>query len=166
MGKRHPKLCPHDIEQLRSWESQLNAAEEKHLTYEGNDELLQLAERVQNRFPSLLPDRFSKRFYKVSLGSMYKSALLRANGTKSLNSQTLNERQRVSKVLRQACLEGTISVKSYMLLHRKMIRFYDFTNSAQNGLLMLMIIPLPHTNLINGWWVMRWAICCENWGGH
>lgn len=67
VDKRNPKLCPNDIERLRSWESQIIVDEEKYLTYEGNDELLQLGERVQNRFPSLLPEQFSESFYKVSL---------------------------------------------------------------------------------------------------
>ncbi|KAJ6636219.1 Multiple inositol polyphosphate phosphatase 1 [Pseudolycoriella hygida] len=62
--RRNPKLCPQDIERLRSWESQINVDEEKHLTYEGNDELLQLAERVQNRFPSILPEQFDESSYK------------------------------------------------------------------------------------------------------
>lgn len=64
--KRKPRLCPNDIERLRSWKSELNVDEEKWLTYEGNDELLQLAERIQNRFPSILPEQFSETFYKVS----------------------------------------------------------------------------------------------------
>lgn len=64
--KRKPNLCPKDFERLRSWNSQLNVDEEKHLTLEGNDELLQLAERIQNRFPLLLPEQFSENFYKVS----------------------------------------------------------------------------------------------------
>lgn len=66
MEKGNPKLCPGDIERLRKWESQVNVEEEKHLTYEGQDELLQLAERIQNRFPSLLPEQFSENLYKVS----------------------------------------------------------------------------------------------------
>lgn len=63
--KRNPKLCSYDIERLRTWESQVNVDEEKHLTFEGNDELLQLAERYQKRFPSLLPELFDEKFYKV-----------------------------------------------------------------------------------------------------
>lgn len=66
MEKGNPKLCPGDIERLRKWESQVNVEEEKHLTYEGQDELLQMAERIQNRFPSLLPEQFSENLYKVS----------------------------------------------------------------------------------------------------
>lgn len=62
--QRNPQLCPHDLERLRNWTSQINVDEEKHLTYEGSDELLQLAERIQNRFPTLLPEKFDERLYK------------------------------------------------------------------------------------------------------
>lgn len=64
--KRNPKLCPEDIELLRTWQSQINVDEPSHLTYEGKDELLQLAERIQKRFPSLLPEQFDEKLYKVS----------------------------------------------------------------------------------------------------
>ncbi|XP_037050361.1 multiple inositol polyphosphate phosphatase 1 [Bradysia coprophila] len=64
IDQRNPKLCPHDLERLRNWRSQVNVDEEKHLTYEGSDELLQLAERIQNRFPSLLPEQYDQQLYK------------------------------------------------------------------------------------------------------
>lgn len=76
--KRNPKLCPHDIERLRSWASQLNADEEKYLAYEGNDELLDLAERIQNRFPSILSEEYNEEFYKVS-SSDIKTILMLTN---------------------------------------------------------------------------------------
>lgn len=63
---RKPNLCPLDIERLRNWTSQVTVDEQKHLTFEGMDELIQLGERVQNRFPSLLPERFNETLYKVS----------------------------------------------------------------------------------------------------
>lgn len=65
--RRNPRLCPHDMERLRNWQSRINSEEEKHLTFEGYDELLQLAERIQNRFPTLLPEQFSEKLYKVSV---------------------------------------------------------------------------------------------------
>lgn len=72
---RNPKLCSGDIERLREWVSQVNASEEKHLTYEGIDELIELAERVQKRFPSLLPEQFDEDMYKVRACSNGREAL-------------------------------------------------------------------------------------------
>lgn len=44
---------------------QIDEDEQKHLRSEGEDELLQLAKRLQNRFPNVLPKEFSKQSYRV-----------------------------------------------------------------------------------------------------
>lgn len=39
--------------------------DEKKLTHEGEDELMELAERFQKRFPELLPETYSNSSFKV-----------------------------------------------------------------------------------------------------
>ncbi|XP_017146615.1 multiple inositol polyphosphate phosphatase 1 [Drosophila miranda] len=65
LSQPHPNLCPAEMKQLREWSwGHLNAAEdEKLLVAEGEDELIELAERMQLRFPSLLPDMYDPAWY-------------------------------------------------------------------------------------------------------
>ncbi|XP_020805718.1 multiple inositol polyphosphate phosphatase 1 [Drosophila serrata] len=65
LEQSHPNLCSEDVEKLRRWSwKHLNASEdEKLLVAEGEDELINLAERMQNRFPSVLPDIYSPEWY-------------------------------------------------------------------------------------------------------
>ncbi|XP_017030500.1 multiple inositol polyphosphate phosphatase 1 isoform X2 [Drosophila kikkawai] len=60
-----PNLSSEDLKKLRKWSwEHLNAKEdEKLLVAEGEDELTELAERMQNRFPSLLPDIYNPEWY-------------------------------------------------------------------------------------------------------
>ncbi|XP_054727026.1 multiple inositol polyphosphate phosphatase 1-like isoform X2 [Anastrepha obliqua] len=57
------KLCPEELIRLRNWQFNVSSEEEKYLTAEGEDELVELAERMQNRFPDLLFDQYHPDFY-------------------------------------------------------------------------------------------------------
>lgn len=65
LEQSNPNLCSEDLKKLRRWSwKHLNASEdEKLLVSEGEDELIELAERMQHRFPSLLPDLYSPELY-------------------------------------------------------------------------------------------------------
>ncbi|XP_017064132.1 multiple inositol polyphosphate phosphatase 1 [Drosophila eugracilis] len=58
-------ICFAEQNKLRQWSwNHLNATEdEKLLVAEGEDELIELAERMQRRFPDLLPDLYSPEWY-------------------------------------------------------------------------------------------------------
>ncbi|XP_004524101.2 multiple inositol polyphosphate phosphatase 1 [Ceratitis capitata] len=57
------KLCPEELIRLRFWNFNISSEEEKYLTAEGEDELQELAERMQNRFPNLLVDEYDPDLY-------------------------------------------------------------------------------------------------------
>lgn len=57
------KLCPEELARLRRWHFDANSEEEKYLTIEGEKELEELAERMQNRFPKLLVDEYDPNLY-------------------------------------------------------------------------------------------------------
>lgn len=59
------KLCSSDIELFRRWEPNLSENESKHLVFEGTDELIGLAERMQSRFPNILSDIYINNTFKV-----------------------------------------------------------------------------------------------------
>lgn len=52
-------LCNNTLIELSKWTPHLQEVDEKKLTHEGEDELLELGERFQKRFPELLPDKYS-----------------------------------------------------------------------------------------------------------
>ncbi|XP_016976716.1 multiple inositol polyphosphate phosphatase 1 [Drosophila rhopaloa] len=60
-----PPICSAELKKLRHWSwNHLNATEdEKLLVAEGEDELIELAERMQHRFPDLLPELYSPEWY-------------------------------------------------------------------------------------------------------
>ncbi|XP_014252447.1 multiple inositol polyphosphate phosphatase 1-like isoform X2 [Cimex lectularius] len=47
-------LCEEDLKNIQRWNFVLESEGEKFLTHEGEDEMIELAERISNRFPSLL----------------------------------------------------------------------------------------------------------------
>lgn len=49
---------------LQKWTLTISPDEEKILLVEGEDELLELAERMQNRFPDLLVENYDPLHYK------------------------------------------------------------------------------------------------------
>lgn len=92
---RKGRLCDMDRELFKSWESHLSEDEEKNLVAEGEDELIDLAERYQKRLPDLLSDQYDNSTYRVMfttissnqypLNSSFLSVQIyshRANGTK------------------------------------------------------------------------------------
>jgi multiple inositol-polyphosphate phosphatase/2,3-bisphosphoglycerate 3-phosphatase len=44
-------------------------ADEKRLAHEGEDEMVELAERFQNRFPQILPEVYTNSTFKVQSSS-------------------------------------------------------------------------------------------------
>lgn len=62
---RKGNLCDNDKDAFRDWESHLSEDEEKNLVQEGEDELIDLAERFQKRFPDLLAEVYDNSTYKV-----------------------------------------------------------------------------------------------------
>lgn len=63
-------LCEDDKDAFRSWESYLSEDEEKNLVQEGEDELIDMAERYQKKFPHLLSETYDNSTYKVWIGSL------------------------------------------------------------------------------------------------
>lgn len=57
-------LCDSELINLTLWSPQIELGDQKHLVHEGEDEMLELAERFQNRFPGLLPDVYSNSSFK------------------------------------------------------------------------------------------------------
>lgn len=59
-------MCAKDMERLRQWStSEYKEGEGSNLVAEGFDELVDLGERMQHRFPYLLPDHYDNATYKV-----------------------------------------------------------------------------------------------------
>ncbi|KAK9720668.1 Histidine phosphatase superfamily (branch 2) [Popillia japonica] len=58
------KLQKSDIELFENWYPKVNEKDSKKLTIEGEHEMLELAERMQARFPDLLPPVYSNTSYK------------------------------------------------------------------------------------------------------
>lgn len=65
------KICFNDLLNLRAWNPEVDPKEAKFLVMEGEDELLELAERFQNRFPSLLSDVYHNSSYRVSFKNIF-----------------------------------------------------------------------------------------------
>lgn len=59
------KLCPDSINKIKEWSPQMNISNSKKLAHEGEDEMIELAERFQERFPSLLQNEYSNSTFKV-----------------------------------------------------------------------------------------------------
>lgn len=57
-------LCGDEVRQLSKWAPGLEESENKKLTHEGEDELIELGERFQKRFPELLPEIYSNSSFK------------------------------------------------------------------------------------------------------
>lgn len=62
------RLCNEDKRLFQEWASHLSDDEEKNLVAEGEDELIDLGERYQNRFPGLLSDQYENSTYRVREG--------------------------------------------------------------------------------------------------
>lgn len=55
------------LDLLRNWKASMHEQDEKILAHEGEDEMINLAERMQLRLPEILPNIYSNSSYKVSL---------------------------------------------------------------------------------------------------
>ena len=60
-------LCNEEITELQAWSPHVEEADEKRLAHEGEDEMIELAERFQNRFPEILPEIYTNSSFKVIL---------------------------------------------------------------------------------------------------
>ncbi|XP_021914875.1 multiple inositol polyphosphate phosphatase 1-like isoform X2 [Zootermopsis nevadensis] len=58
------RLCNEEIAALQTWSSHVEETDEKRLAHEGEDEMVELAERFQNRFPQILPDVYTNSTFK------------------------------------------------------------------------------------------------------
>lgn len=56
-------LCADHRQRFSEWNFNISAEEEKFLVPEGEDELIELGERMQNRFPSLLPKEYDPEMF-------------------------------------------------------------------------------------------------------
>lgn len=54
---------------LKKWKYNVSEEDQKKLTHEGEEEMLNLAKRMQNRFPSVFSRDYSNSSYKVRLKS-------------------------------------------------------------------------------------------------
>ncbi|XP_075158302.1 multiple inositol polyphosphate phosphatase 2 [Haematobia irritans] len=61
--KRDSDLCPEFLQRLNFWQFNVTSEEEKFLVAEGEDELIELAERMQKRFPQLLPEDYDPNMF-------------------------------------------------------------------------------------------------------
>lgn len=59
-------LCVEDLENLRNWEPSYVEEQAKYLVSAGENELINLGERMQSRLPDLFPEYFDNKSYKVS----------------------------------------------------------------------------------------------------
>ncbi|KAJ9592268.1 hypothetical protein L9F63_001164 [Diploptera punctata] len=57
-------LCYEETAELQTWSPHVEEADEKRLAHEGEDEMIELAERFQNRFPAILPDIYTNSTFK------------------------------------------------------------------------------------------------------
>ncbi|KAJ4432670.1 hypothetical protein ANN_21293, partial [Periplaneta americana] len=58
------KLCKEELAALQAWSPHVEEADEKRLAHEGEDEMVELAERFQNRFPQILSEIYTNLTYK------------------------------------------------------------------------------------------------------
>lgn len=53
------------LQEFRKWRLDISISDEKKLTLEGKHEMVDLAERMQSRFPTILPEVYSNSSFKV-----------------------------------------------------------------------------------------------------
>lgn len=119
------RLRNSDLHALRKWKLKVDDTKEKILTHEGEDEMIDLAERLQIRFPSLLPSTYSNTtFYVNNLD--YNSNSVFISSYKficSLNTQKVKEQRLVQNISQLVCLVVNL-LEMYGFPHlRTKIRF-------------------------------------------
>lgn len=60
------KLCESHAKNITLWKAQFDIANEKVLSHEGEDEMVELGERFLNRLPTLLDNEYSNSSFSVS----------------------------------------------------------------------------------------------------
>lgn len=55
------------IEMFLEWSGNIDANHAKFLTFEGQDEMILLAERMQKRFPNIIPEKYDNDTFLVSM---------------------------------------------------------------------------------------------------
>lgn len=68
-------LVRSDIELFEKWWPRIEEKDEKKLSVEGEYEMLELAERMQARFPDILPPIYSNTSYKVTIIFFFRQTL-------------------------------------------------------------------------------------------
>lgn len=68
-------LCDDTLIKLRKWSSPFDASEHKILAHEGENEMLELGERYQNRFPDVLSEIYSNSTYKFRFTATQRTSL-------------------------------------------------------------------------------------------
>ena len=63
-----------DAALLAAWSITFTEGDIMKLAEEGENEMIDLAERYQSRFPSLMPEIYDNRTYKVSVDVLFTSA--------------------------------------------------------------------------------------------
>jgi hypothetical protein len=71
LKKNNPKLFHDLIDNFNKWKLSFNDSDAMYLSDEGMNELIDLAERMQTRFPKLFVDDYSKDLYKVYILYIY-----------------------------------------------------------------------------------------------
>lgn len=67
-------LCDEEAANLANWSTELQEIDEKRLTHQGEDEMIELAERFQNRFNDILPDSYSNSSFKFRYTATQRTA--------------------------------------------------------------------------------------------
>lgn len=76
--EKRGSLCEDDLENLEDWEFRANVTEDKFLVKEGHEELKNLGDRFQERFPELLTRPFENDSYVVSNTQIHFRSINRA----------------------------------------------------------------------------------------
>lgn len=60
------KMDGDSVRAFYNWDTQLSVDSEAKLAPEGEDEMVEIASRMQDRFPTLLPAKYNQSLYDVS----------------------------------------------------------------------------------------------------
>lgn len=58
-------LSSEQLEDFEKWSNKLEIEKEKYLTYEGQNEMILLAERTQKRFPNAIRKEYNNKTFEV-----------------------------------------------------------------------------------------------------
>lgn len=92
-------LCDKELKLFEKWKLYPKLIDHKNLAHEGEDEMIDLAERMQNRFPNLFPQEYDNNTYYVSLDGHSKIALYLWRSIFSLDIQQHKDALKVQDIL-------------------------------------------------------------------